>query len=374
MKIGIDGSRAFLNRRTGIEEYSYQVIKHLLNELHDHEVVLYVRKNQSSKIKNQNADIKDGEIVIPANWRVRVVKMPRLWTQVGLAWEMLVRPVDALFVPAHTAPWIHPKNTVVTIHGLEYEFCPNAYSFWERLYMRLSIKMSCKWAKRIISVSENTKWDLVQLYGVSEKKIDVVYEGYDLQIQNVNLKMQNDNKKSHVQEPYLLFVGRIEERKNIINTVEAFEIFKEIYGEAHKLVLAGKPGFGYDRIKNRIMESKFKDDIVELGFVNEEEKMELLRGAEVFSFVTSYEGFGIPILEAQSLGVPVVAARNSSIPEVAGDSAVLVDPRDPKSIARAYELLISDRSLREEIIKRGLENVKRFSWEKCAKEIAGFLK
>ncbi len=390
MIIGIDASRAFLDKRTGIEEYSYQVIRHLLDELRDYEVVLYIRKNQKSKIKNQNesADIKDGEIVIPANWRVRVVKMPRLWTQVGLAWEMLIHPVDALFVPAHTVPWIHPKNTVVTIHGLEYEFCPNAYSFWERLYMRLSIKMSCKWANKIISVSQNTRFDLERLYRVSENKIEVVYEGYEknfeFRISNFESNQNFKNSKFETLEiqsklkiknsKFLLFIGRIEERKNVVNIVKAFEILKEKYQVLHKLVLAGKPGYGYEKIRSQVLGSRFQDDIMELGYVSDGEKFELMKSAEAFVFPTLYEGFGIPVLEAQSVGCPVIAGRNSSIPEVAEESAVLVDVHDAQSIAKAMALLIDDRSLREEYVQRGLENVKRFSWEKCAEEIAGILK
>ena len=383
MTIGIDGSRAFLNKRTGIEEYSYQVIKHLRNNLEDHEVFLYLRKNQQVDFE------------LPKNWKIKVIKMPRLWTQAGLVLEMLVHPVDTLFVPAHTAPWIHPENTVVTVHGLEYEFCPEAYSLWERLYMRWSIRMSCKWAKEIIAVSENTKWDLVQLYGVKEEKIQVVYEGYDLQMENANLKMQNDDRKGDMQEPYLLFVGRIEERKNIANVVEAFDVLKDIYKVPHKLVLAGKPGYKYEDIKLQITNSKHEKDIVELGYVSDEEKWALLENAEAFVFPTCYEGFGIPILEAQSMGCPVIAGNNSSVPEVvnfsdptkssgefackAGDvcnlcSAVLVDHRSPKAIARAMALLINDRSLRSEMVQKGLENVKRFSWEKCSQEIAEVLK
>lgn len=376
MLIGIDASRAFLNKRTGIEEYSYQVIKNLRNQSEDYAVVLYLRKNQQVDFE------------LPKNWKVKVIKMPRLWTQLGLSLEMLMHQVDTLFVPAHTAPWIHSKNTVVTVHGLEYEFCPEAYSFWERLYMRWSIKMSCKWAKKIIAVSENTKWDLVQLYGVKEEKIQVVYEGYDLQ-------MQNGDGKNNIQEPYLLFVGRIEERKNIANVVEAFDVLKDIYKVPHKLVLAGKPGYKYENIKSQIANSKYKEDVVELGYVSDEEKWALLKKAEAFVFPTCYEGFGIPILEAQSVGCPVIAGNNSSVPEVvnfsdptkssgefackAGGvcnlcSAVLVDHRSPKAIARAMALLINDRSLRSEMVQKGLENVKRFSWEKCAGEIAGVLK
>lgn len=377
MMIGIDASRAFLNQRTGIEEYSYQVIRNLAEELRDCEVVLYIRKNQKSKIKNQNesADMKKGEISIPENWIVKIIGMPRLWTQVGLSLEMLLHPVDKLFIPAHTVPLVHPDETLVTIHGLEYEFCPDAYSWWEKIYMRLSIKSSCRWAKKIICVSENTKWDLVQFYGVPEKKIEVSYEGYDDKLQIPNSKLQtNGEMKFKFKGPYLLFVGRVEERKNIGNVIKAFDIFKEVYREPHKLVLAGKPGFNYEKIKCQISDSKYKEEIIELGYVSEEEKWALLQKADVFVFPTLYEGFGIPVLEAQSVGVPVVAGRNSSIPEVAGDGAILVDVRDPKAIAKAYELLVSDRSLRENLIKKGLDNVKRFSWSKCAKEISLLLK
>ena len=162
MRIGIDGSRAFLEKRTGIEEYAYQVIKNLRDQLSCFEVCLYLRKNQTVDFE------------IPANWKIKVINWPFFWTQGGLSLEMLFHPIEALFIPAHTVPLIHPKKTVVTIHGLEYEFCPQAYSLWERIYMRVSIRKSCQWASRIISVSENTKKDLMKLYKVTEEKIEVV--------------------------------------------------------------------------------------------------------------------------------------------------------------------------------------------------------
>ncbi|MFC1622974.1 glycosyltransferase [Patescibacteria group bacterium] len=173
MKIGIDASRAFLGHRTGIEEYSYQVIKHLRDKLKKHQLVLYLRKGQRDRI----------DFNLPDNWSVKEIKFPRFWTQMGLSLEMILNPVDVLFVPAHTVPVFHAKKTVVVIHGLEYEFLPKAYSFWERLYMRHSIKNSCRWASDVISVSKNTKKDLISLYEVSEDKIDVIYEGYDSQIE-----------------------------------------------------------------------------------------------------------------------------------------------------------------------------------------------
>lgn len=382
MTIGIDASRAFLSKRTGIEEYSYQVIKQLRNELAKEQVVLYVRKkNGEWRMGNgENTEQKTAlDFDIPQNWKVRELWGPRFWTQGRLALEMLLHPVDTLFVPAHTVPWIHPKNTVVTIHGLEYEFCPEAYSRWERWYMRWSIKNSCRWASQIIAVSENTKKDLMRLYGVKKEKIRVVYEGVE-QMKNEKLKMKNEFDTFHIPHsiPYFLFIGRIEARKNVARMIEAFDSFKKKCGTDHKLVLAGKPGYGYEKIKNEIRrladKMKNSEDVVELGYVSEEEKWELLRNAEGFLFPSLYEGFGLPVLEAQAVGVPVLTSSTSSLPEISGtDSVILVDPLSVEDIALGIEKLALDRGFRGAIIEGGLQNVKRFSWEKCAREIAEIL-
>ncbi|KKQ81186.1 MAG: Glycosyl transferase group 1, partial [Candidatus Moranbacteria bacterium GW2011_GWD2_38_7] len=180
MKIGIDASRAFLKNRTGIEEYSYRVIDGLKNNLQNEQVVLYVRKTDNLQLTTDNGNTKINELELPANWSVKVIKWPRFWTQIGLSLELLLHPIDALFVPAHTVPIFHParnatrffnnafiwqvrklfnskeewkymhsvaggpKKTVVVVHGLEYEFCPEAYSFLEKFYMRWTIKKSCQ--------------------------------------------------------------------------------------------------------------------------------------------------------------------------------------------------------------------------------------
>lgn len=365
MLIGIDGSRAFLKDRTGIEEYSYRVIKNLADKLKKHEIILYIRKNQ--KI----------DFALPKNWKIKTIHFYYLWTQLGLSLEMLFYPVDVLFVPAHTVPIIHPKNTIVTIHGLEYEFCPNAYSFWEKIYMRCSIKKSCQWTSSIIAVSNNTKMDLMRLYNVDGKKIQVIYEGCNnndkFTISNFQSNPNLQNSNLEINSKFLLFIGRLEERKNIIGTIKAFEILKEQYKIPHKLFLAGKPGFGYEKIKNEIANVNCRKDIIELGFIDKNKKTELLEKADIFIFPSFYEGFGLPILEAQLSGVPVVTSGVSSIPEVANGSAILVDPNNSEDIADAVYKLISDENFRQEIIKKGQENVLRFSWEKCAKEIAQVL-
>lgn len=376
MIIGIDTSRAFLKRRTGIEEYSYQVIKHLCDELsHDVEVVLYVRKKLS--FAHGRVDLKgpDIDFELPKNWTVRGLWAPRFWTQIGLSLEMLFHTPDVLFVPAHTVPLIHPKKTIVTIHGLEYEFCKEAYSFWERAYMHYSIMFSCQVASTVVCVSENTKRDVMSFYGVSEGKIRVVSEGYERQSTNNSQQITVSDQQStqKPEKPYLLFIGRLEERKNIVRIIEAFEMLKEKYQIPHELLLVGKPGYGYDRIKQQIAKSKYQSAIIEKGYVAEEEKWPLLQNADVFLFPTLYEGFGIPVLEAQSVGVPVVTSSTSSLPEVAGDGAVFVDPTSVESIAEGAQKLLSDEGMRNGIISKGRENIKRFSWEGCAANLSVLL-
>jgi len=369
MIIGIDASRAFLKRRTGIEEYSYQVIKHLRDTLPpDAKVILYVRKKLSYAGGRLKMTTQDIDFELPENWRVRTLWAPRFWTQVGLSIEMLLHAPDVLFVPAHTVPLIHPQKTVVTIHGLEYEFCKEAYSFWERVYMHYSIMFSCRVASTVVCVSENTKRDVMGFYGVSEEKIRVVYEGYEKRS-----AFTTEPSVARSEKPYLLFIGRLEARKNVVRMIEAFEMLKEKYQIPHEFILAGKPGYGYEEIRLKIEGSGSKNEIREVGYVDEEEKWKLLKGADVFLFPTLYEGFGIPVLEAQSVGVPVVTSNTSSLPEVAGEGAVLVDPLSVESIAGGVQKLLSDEGLRNGIISKGRENIQRFSWEGCAKTLSVLL-
>ncbi len=402
MLIGIDASRAFVKNRTGIEEYSYQVIRHLVDKLDGHEVVLYISTNYelntNIRITNIEEDIKN-KLNLPKNWKVKIIKWPRFWTQIGLSLEMFFHPVEVLFVPAHTVPIIHPDKTIVTVHGLEYEFCPEAYSWWEKFYMRRVIKNSCRWASKIIAVSRSTKRDLKRLYKVPEEKIEVIYEGYE-KVSNIKYQISNINSKFQIPNfKFLLFIGRLEKRKNIIGIIKAFEILKEKFNVPHKLVLVGGKGYGFKNAKIKMQKSKYRKDIVLTGFVSDEEKWELLKEAEVFLFPTFYEGFGLPILEAQSVGTPVVASDNSSIPEISANyygklhnkagefygnkykrkgkiksSVLLVNSHKPQEITEATWRLISDKYLREDVIERGYGNIKRFNWKKCAEEIAEILR
>ncbi len=364
MKIAIDASRAFLHERTGIEEYSYQLIKHLRKPLKKYDVVLYVRRGTQENI----------DFDLPDTWKIRVLWSPRFWTYFRLSLSLLVHFPNKLLVPGHIVPPIHPKDTTVVVHGLEYEVEPDAYSKYEKMSMRRGIKNSCKWSKNIVCVSNNTKRDLMRLYNVSKNKIKVVYEG-------VNPAPQDDVQKSieilndyGVQKQgYFIFIGRLEERKNISNIINAYDVLRKHFGVTQKLVLVGKGGHGWEDIRDEILKHSFVDDIIVTGFVSEEEKWALLRNASVFLFPTNYEGFGLPVLEAQQVGVPVVTSNNSSLKEIAKDSALLVNPTNVYDIAEKINALLTNQELKQEMINRGFKNIERFDWDKCARLVAKVL-
>lgn len=361
MKIAIDASRAFLHERTGIEEYSYQLIKHLRTPLEKHKVVLYVRRGTQENI----------DFELPDAWKVRVLWAPRFWTYLRLSFSLLLHRPDKLLVPGHIVPPVHPKDTTAVVHGLEYEMTPEAYSRYERFSMRKGIKNSCKWAKNIICVSNNTKRDLMELYDVSKEKIRVVYEGVNpAPKENVQVDSEILFDYELQKQRYLVFIGRLEERKNISNIINAYEILRRHFTIDQKLVLVGKGGHGWERIAKEIDEHSFKKDIIVTGFVSEEAKWALMRNASAFVFPTLYEGFGLPVLEAQQLGVPVVTSRNSSLREVAKKSALLVDPMQPSDIAEKINMLLTNQKVRKDIISLGFENLKRFNWDRCAKLVA----
>ena len=366
MKIGIDASRAFEKERTGTEEYSYRLIKNfVMMDTSRHQIFLYARKNSLI------------DFDLPDNFKLKIISSDKFWTQIGLASEMMMNKPDILFIPSYAVPQIHPTKTIVTIHGLEYKYFPECYSLKERLMLELNTRFSIKWASKIITPSESTKNDLIKFYKVDADKVKVIYHGTgSSKYQAVSIKHQDKESLS------ILFIGRLEKRKNLVNLIKAFEIFKNPSsplpaGQAGlfqrgnsdiKLILAGKNGFGFAEIKKAIQDSPFQKDIILKNYISEKEKEELYKNSDLSILPSFYEGFGLPVLEAMSYGVPVICSNTSSLPEVVGDAAILIDPNNIKEIAEGINTVFSDDNLRRKMVERGFENVKKFSWEKCAKE------
>jgi glycosyltransferase involved in cell wall biosynthesis len=356
MLIGINASAALKENPTGVEEYVFQLIKHLamIPESKAHRFVLYL----NSRLKSSR--LKDLEI-LPENFELKFLSLPFLWTQIRLAWEMKSAKIDVLLIPVHILPFVHPAKSVVVLHGLEYEYFPELYPFWHQKYLRWSTKYALERSSKIIVVSENTKKDLVKLYGGDPEKIIVVHHGI------YQSPAQSHEFYGHT--GHILYIGRVELKKNILGIIESYNILRQKNTAiSNNLILVGGKGFGFGEITKAIDASPFKKDIYLKGYVSEEEKNELWRKSTVFLFPSFYEGFGLPVLEAQGNGVPVITSNTSCMPEVAGDGAVFVDPKNSREIARALERVLTDKILCGNLVRAGSENIKRFSWEKCARE------
>ncbi len=426
MLIGIDASRANRDHKSGTEWYSYYLIRWLSRLDAENQYILYTdkplkgglldltSKEYSRGEKPENGEVefdKDGYQKIKSphkNFKAKILKWPFnfLWTQGALSLEMLLREPDVLFVPAHALPIIHPRNSVVTVHDVGFErhcllydrgqigpdarngrrlinflvklFTFGKFSANSMDYLKWSTGFSLKNAKKIITVSNYSKKEIMKIYGRLKSmpplgdKIKVIHNGYNKHIYN-NLKpgAKTDEvlERYGIERPYLLYVGRLDKKKNTPALIEAFAIMRDKNKDIkHKLVLVGDADFGYDDVKYMIEEYLLEDEVIMPGWVEEEDMPFVYRGSDGFVFPSLYEGFGIPLLQAMSCESPITASRAASIPEVAGEAALLFNPRDVEEIADSMEKIIADKRLRDDLIKRGKERVKNFSWEKCARE------
>ena len=273
---------------------------------------------------------------------------------------------DILFSPKNVIPFLVNSKKVVTIHDLAY-FMPefNAYLPYDALYMKSMIKNSCKRADVIIAVSENTKKDIVSILGTNEEKIKVIHSGVSNEFNIMKNKdiLNEVRKKYQLNKEFILFTGGITPRKNVVRLIKAFNQISDKI--PHELVLTGARGWN-NKKENELIEQN--DKIKKLGFVPDEDMPILYNLADIFVYPSLYEGFGLPPLEAMACGCPVIASNASSIPEVVGDAGMMIDPYDVSGLAKAmYEVSTNDE-LRGELIKRGLDRAKQFSWEKCVRE------
>lgn len=359
MKIGIDASRYGHETATGVEWYSYHIINGLLDEAlkqEDIEIVLYSR---------DPIDIPK-EFEHPKRIQKKVLPAKRFWTLCQLSKEMKKNPPDVLFVPSHTLPLKRPRYSVVTIHDTAFKYLKKSYSLLQYRHLNWSTKYAVKNASRIIVPSEATKQDLVQFFNCPIHKIVVIPHGFK-KPKKVNQREISENLKHFdLHSPYVLFIGRLESKKNLTRLVEAFKDFSDSHPD-FKLVLAGKRGVGFDEIFAKVRALKIEDRVIMPGYVDENEKAYLYQNCEIFAFPSLYEGFGLPILEAFSYGKPVLTSHVSCMPEVAGDAAIYCDPFDSGDIARCLEKLVNDKDFADDLAKKGLSRLENFSWEKSVK-------
>ncbi len=354
MKIGIEAERANLGQKTGVEHYAKQLILHLAEIDQKNQYILYLRTKPESWFLN-----------LPKNFSIKVMPFPIFWTQVRLSLEMVFNPVDVLFIPASALPLLHPKNSVVTIHDLAWLFYPDTFTWFNRSFLKWSTKFATRNARKIIAVSEATKNDLVKYYRVDDKKVGVVHHGYENN--NYGLRITDYGLKSPLPEKFILFLSTLQPRKNLEGLIDAFKELKQENPELpHRLVVVGRLGWKFESILKKIDENK--DLVAYLNHVSDEDRLAIMRKADLLVLPSFYEGFGMQILEAFDAKVPVAASKVSSMPEVAGEAAVYFDPHDTKEIKNAIKCVLLDKSMSDCLKDLGQKRLESFSWNKCAKE------
>jgi glycosyltransferase involved in cell wall biosynthesis len=303
-----------------------------------------------------------------------VIPGPVGWSQLFFpAYLRLFKNCDVLFSPAHYAPRFSPVPFVVTVHDLSYYYYPEEFLEKDLYKLKNWTADAVSRARDVICVSKTTKKDVKKWYGTPDKKLQVIYNGYEKPETTQEKNMSNDTFKLLATEynldpkSYILYVGTLQPRKNIPVLVDAFyDILKE-YPD-YKLVIAGKKGWLYEDIFSYVEKRNLQGSVLFPGFVSDEMLAQLYAHAACYVLPSLYEGFGIPILEAMSCGCPVIASYASSLPEVGGEACLYFDPQNPKELADKMRIILSDTSIRKEYVKKGKKQVQQFSWDTCGKE------
>lgn len=372
MKIAIQIADLDAKRIDGTRVYILNVLKFFGQLDTTSEFLLYHKKEFNSELTPINF----------ANYRIIQKSAPFLWTQTRFTYELRKDQPDVLWMPMQALPIMRPKKmkTVITVHDLAFKVFPKMFPNKDLWQLNFYANYAIKNADKIIAVSESTKKDILRFYPeVNTEKIKVIHHGFDNKLFSNKISTQEEKLFRARYElagiKYLLYVGAIQPRKNLIALVRSFENLKKSgkYPQL-KLVLAGAPAWQAGDLLEAIQNSSFSGEIILTGRVSFSDLVKFYCYAEIFVFPSLYEGFGIPILEAFACGTPVICADNSSLPEVAGDAALYFTSNDVSALSEQVIAILEDRELRESLIEKGFSQLQKFSWEKCAKESLEFIK
>lgn len=355
MNIAINGLIIDKNK-AGIGQYGYNLINAL---------VKYSQFDYALLLQN-DIEVNYDNIIYRNEYKKSI---NRIWDE-----QVIIPPKYKNYNLIHFLDYSSPikkieKPFIITIHDLCFYKYPDTFTSGSRNIKKIITPISIKNAQRIITVSENTKKDIIDYFPFAKDKIRVIYPGASKVKKIISEdKIEIVNSKYGISGKYILSVGTLEPRKNIKRLVEAYKIVNE-YCKDIKLVIVGKKGWLYDDLFTSIGSDKLKDNIVITGYVDQVDMSELYSGAEVFVYPSIYEGFGLPPLEAMKCGTPVIVSNTSSLPEVVGDAGIFINPFDIDSIKDGILKVINDKDLRKELIDRGYKQASKFDWSKAAANI-----
>jgi glycosyltransferase involved in cell wall biosynthesis len=374
MQIIVDTRLLARGTTTGIPGYAQE----LLNEFIDQDVdtnftIFYNSFKQKKPLPTQWLSSKNVKIVntgIPnrlLSLSLKLTEKPTIEKLTGQTNADLLWSPNLDLLTTNSAP------RVITVHDISFLHYPKFFSPKYHLWSWLQNQVGqAKTANHILAVSQYTKNDLIEILNVDPSKITVTYPGISAEFTPLpasNEKLNAFKISRYLNHPFFLFLGTLESRKNVICAIRAFNEFKKNGNfEKYELVLAGKPGFGFKEIAKEIEKSPVRDKIRLIHDIKDDERVYLYNSARAFVFPSFFEGFGFPPLEAQACGIPVISSKRTSLGEILRESALELNPWKPETLCNQLLVVESDSSLREGVIKLGLENVKRFNWGKTAEQ------
>lgn len=349
-------------QKVGVTQYLIGLIKSLqtIDKTNEYFVVTSTDNNQFFDFNTSN--FHEIRIKIKEKNRLQLRIRYFIWYLFSLPKLAKKKHIELIHEPC--AWFINKKiKTIVTIHDL-IELKTQKYNNLISYVKKQMIISSIKNSEKLIAVSNSTQLDIENSF---KKESYLIYNGIDKNDFMTPCFTETLIKYNVQEKGYFIFVGTIQKHKNLLKLLEAFAILPKIF-KSYKLVLVGKPDNAQKELKKLVDKLSLGQKIIFTNHVSETEKISLIKKSKALLLVSNYEGFGFPILEAQSLGVPVIVSNNSSLPEIAGEAALFVNQNDPNDIAEKIEQLLNDNSLYDTLVAKGSKNIERFSWEECARK------
>lgn len=365
MKIAVNTRLLLKNNLDGIGWFTYEVMKRITKAHPEVEFYfLFDRKPDPSFIFTDN--VKPVVLWPQARHPILYIMFFELAVPTALK---KIKP-DLFVSPDGYMSLRSEVKTLDVIHDLNFEHYPHHLPRLLSSYYRFFFPRFARKAARILTVSEFSRKDLNKEYGIDEAKIDVVYNGVNEDFTPLTDQRIEEIRAEFTEgKPFFLFVGSIHPRKNLLNQIKAFYAFRERIDEEFKFLVVGSDYYRGGEIKRRIENSRYRDDVVFAGRRNAEELKDLYGAAFALTYVSYFEGFGIPIVEAMRSGVPVITGNASSMPEIGGEAVLTADPDSVDSIANAMARLHGEEELRKRCVEEGLKRSREFNWDRTAEGV-----